>query len=237
MTFAGQTSIFSTQGNIKDATMDKMQKTFILLLFLCVKTNALDFSPKVSAGLGIERQSSNWASHAMTDIASSFGFSYSEKMISTTLKGISLETNAYVVTVELSQQFNNNVSASLRANLKSPLNNPAGHSLIIMHESPQVEAITRYHLNSVSYGVGVGVKADTFSVVTNPLKPSKNISAFSITPSLSLSSMITLPSSKVELNASLAQTRHQDTSDTDTMSDQRAAWQISSRVSILFDLN
>jgi hypothetical protein len=210
--------------------MDRMQKTFIILLTLS-QANAFDRSPDISVGVGVEHQSNQLLGHFSTLALKDTGV---PKLL---LENLTLEGNNSVLTFELSQRVNKQISTGVRTHFKSAPFSFIGSSVAMVNESPQVEVLTKYHLNQATYGVGIGIKKDSYSLSPDPFNPFTHYFGESITPSVSLSSTVQLPGAKLELHASLARAVFVDSAtETDTSDNENAFWQTTSRVSLHFNI-
>ena len=171
--------------------MDRMQKTFIIL-FTLSQANAIELSPDISVGIGVEHQSNQLLGHF-----SALAINKDKELPKLLLEKLTLEGNNSVLTFELSQRINNQVSTGVRTHFKSAPFSFIGSSVAVVNESPQVEVLTKYHLNQTTYGIGVGIKKDSYSISPDPLNPFTHYSGESITPSVSLSSTVQVPGAKL----------------------------------------
>ena len=211
--------------------MDRMQKTLIILLTLS-QTYAFERAPDIAVGVGVEHQSNQLLAHFLTFIPNA-----DRAIPKTVLERLTLEGSSSVLTFELSQRVNNQISAGVRAYFKSTAFPAAAPSLAIINESPQIEVLTKYHLHQATYGLGLGLKKDSYSISPNPLKPFSHFAGESITPSVSLSSTVQLPGAKLELHASLARAVFVGNEiENETNDSNDGLWQTTSRVSLLFNI-
>ena len=129
------------------------------------------------------------------------------------------------------------MSAGVRTHFKSTAFPNTVPSIAIISESPQVEVLTKYHLHQATYGLGIGLKKDSYSISPDPFNPFTHYSGESITPSVSLSSTVQLPGAKLELHASLARAIFANSGIEDETNDSDDGfWQTTSRVSLLFNI-
>lgn len=230
--------------------MDRMQKTFIILLTLCTQVHAINFSPEISVGIGLERQTDHAISYlvkntltqqntsedlhnnhrsnsspGITQLAMNNDFKHA-------LATLALTTSSAVVTFEVLNPINEKVKSGLRANFKQPFSTLGGRSIISSFESPKIESITQYQLNHVSYGLGIGIQKEKM-VASASLHGVSSTSIESLTPSVSISSAIQLPFVKIELLASAAPTIFSE----DTKDASGEIWKTSSTISLLFNVN
>ena len=213
--------------------MDRMQKTFIILLTLS-QTNAFERPPGISVGVGVEHQSQ---SNQILDNYSKMALKSGMPIPKTLLENLTFEWNNAVLTFELTQRINKQISTGVRTHFKSAPFSFIGASVAVVNESPQVEVLTKYHLNQATYGIGIGIKKDSYSISPDPLNPFNHYSGESITPSVSLSNTIQLPGAKLELHASIARAVFVDSAlEIDTSDNENAFWQTTSRVSLHFNI-
>ncbi|MEC7030600.1 MAG: hypothetical protein VXW87_02930 [Pseudomonadota bacterium] len=227
--------------------MDRMQKTFIILLTLCTQVHAINFSPEISVGVGLERQTDHAISYLMQntltqqrtseDLHNNPGSSGKLELamnndLKHALSTLALTTNSAVVTFEVLNPINEKVKSGLRANFKQPFSTLGGRSMISSFESPKIESITQYQLNHVSYGLGIGIQKEKM-VASASLHGVSSTSIESLTPSVSISSAIQLPFVKIELLASAAPTIFSE----DTKDAPGEIWKTSSTISLLFNVN
>lgn len=164
-------------------TMDRMQRTLILLLSLNYYAYADMSKPQV--WIGIENETSHKGNISVGDVP--IADRQLAKMASAVQPAIVSENQRW--SLELEQLITPQVSASIKGHFGN--NDHSLHPLLFATESNSIELIAKYHDNKTAHGFGIGLGKDVL-IAGGLLAADGAISLSGLSPSISFNTEIYL---------------------------------------------